>query len=64
VESKLDRVLAALEKLEVKAEAPIGPAANDTSANGTHPKRSRPSKKNTTAASVEEVQTNPEEGQR
>ncbi len=60
VESKLDRVLAALEKLEVKAEAPIGPAANDTSANGTHPKRSRPSKKNTTAAPVEEVQTNPE----
>ena len=60
VESKLDRVLAALEKLEVKAEAAMSPAANGTSTLGTHPKRSRASKKNTTAAPVEGAQTNAE----
>jgi len=60
VESKLDRVLAALEKLEVKAEAAMGPVADSTSVNGTHPKRSRPSKKNTTAAPGEVTQTNTE----
>jgi len=60
VESKLDRVLAALEKLEVKAEGAMSPTANGTSAHNTHPKRSKVSKKNITAAPVEETQTNPE----
>jgi len=60
VESKLDRVLAALEKLEVKAEAAMSPAANGTSAHGTNTKRSRPSRKRTTAGPVEEEQTNAE----